>query len=479
MAGTNLFSPISATCDVALTTPSSESGADQQLAMFAKCTGTPPTTANTFEHGCLMNRTDSGAGINALYENTGTAASPVWTLLDTALGGPATSLVDSNGVTAVDVGTTASAVNNLRVTDSATGAVSANAVLISAVGSDAAVSLAMAPKGATGITTIGLATGTGDIVLGSSSASQTVKIANGAGAGTVQINDVSTVGSTTTIAGAATASGADTVNIATGATTAAGGKVVHIADGTPTGSGTNLVTIGSNANTASTTTIQGGSGAGAIALTPQTTGVVTVGASGGTGDVVVGKSSGTQSVKIGDGAGVSTVNIANTSVAGANMNVASAATGSGVTDTVTISGGNAAATGVKVVNILTGTPTTSGNNRLTMGGGTTSKVTTNATVTSYQAINYIATESGSNNAIVATLTDASGNNVTVAAGLRVVVQLAHTLQAGANTFNLNGHGTDSIKLSTNAASDLTTAYASTGVIDLFFNGTVWLAMGGQ
>lgn len=79
MAGTNLFTAISATCWIALTEEGKTSSS--QLAMFAKCVGTPPTTANVFEHGCLITQTDSGTGNPALYENTGSSAVPSWTLV--------------------------------------------------------------------------------------------------------------------------------------------------------------------------------------------------------------------------------------------------------------------------------------------------------------------------------------------------------------------------------------------------------------
>lgn len=181
MTFTNFPTPISSTCTVLL-------GSANGLAVQASCTGTPPTDANIFEHGCLMYKTDGSAASSGVYQNTGTSASPVWTLVDTALpGDTASSLIDTNGVTALDVGTTASAVNNLRVTNSATGAVSANAVTLSAVGSDSAVSISMVPKGATGLTNIGLSTGTGKITVGSSSAAQTVAIGDGAGVSTVNI----------------------------------------------------------------------------------------------------------------------------------------------------------------------------------------------------------------------------------------------------------------------------------------------------
>lgn len=42
---------------------------------------TPPTTANTFEKGCEMTKTDAGNGIGAVYQNTGTFAVPAWTLM--------------------------------------------------------------------------------------------------------------------------------------------------------------------------------------------------------------------------------------------------------------------------------------------------------------------------------------------------------------------------------------------------------------
>lgn len=484
--GTNLFGAQTSTLDINLT---DENG----LAVMAKCTGAPPTTASVFQHGALIIRTDSGTGTAGVYQNTGSTASPVWTLLDTALpGDTASSLIDTNSLTALDVGTTASAVNNLRVTNSATGSVSANAVLLSAVGTDAAVSMQISPKGATGLLGIGLATGTGTITVGSSSGTQTVAIGAGAGIATVSIANVGVAGNTVNIAGAAVSAATDTVNIGTGNAVTSGGKAINIGSGIPGAGTTNTIAIGSGGTTtgtvgitlgsigaaAHTTLIGGGNGTGAsaaIKIGPQAAGDILIGAAAQTGDLILGQSTATQSVKIGNGAGISTVNIANVSVAGANVNVAGAATGGGITDTVAISAGNAAATGIKVVNILTGTPGTSGNNRLTIGGGSTTSATMNATYTQFTATNFC-TGSAVANAPVATLVDASGNNVTVAVGLRITLALASTLQAGANTLNLNGHGADSIKMHTNSATDLGTGYAATGVVDLLFNGTVWLDM---
>lgn len=216
----------------------------------------------------------------------------------------------------------------------------------------------------------------------------------------------------------------------------------------------------------------------ALTVTPKgAAGVLTLGLSTGTGDVVVGSSSGTQSVKIGNGAGAVTVNIGNVTVVGATITMAGAVTGAGITDTVAIATGNAAATGIKIVNIATGTPGTSGNNKVTIGGGTTSAATVNAVARTYQDWNYIATESGANNALVAALLDAGGNAVTVAAGLRVSIKLAHSLQAGANTFNLNSHGTDAVKKTSNPATDLSVTAVSGSILTMIFDGTVWQVQG--
>lgn len=365
---------------------------------------------------------------------------------------------------------TVSSVNYVTAFNSATGDGTNNGVGIGPVGTDTHIALTLLPKGTNGEMFIGLSTGTGTIRIGQSSGAQTVVVGNGAGVATVSVAQGGTAGNTVNIAGAATATGAtDTVNIATGNTAGTGAKTVHIADGTPGGTGIHTVTIGAVSNLAHVTTIQGGNGSSAIKLTPQTTGVITVGAAAGTGDVVVGSSSATQIVKIGNGAGVATVNLANVSVAGANVNIATAVTGAGITDTVAISTGNAAATGIKVVNIATGTPGTSGNNRVTIGGGATSKFSVNAVFTTATAANYIATESGSNNAIAGALTDASGVNVALAAGLRVIVQLAHSLQAGANTFVFNGTSKN-IKSHFNVANNIATAYAATGAIELLYDG---------
>ncbi len=87
--------------------------------------------------------------------------------------------------------------------------------------------------------------------------------------------------------------------------------------------------------------------------------------------------------------------------------------------------------------------------------------------------NYIAAESGSNNAIAGTLV-----GIVPLDGVCVIQQLGHTLQAGANTYNLNGSGAVAIKSSRAAATDIAAAYAATGRINLCYNSTgpVWFDM---
>ena len=71
MAGSNFFTAVTSTLDVALVDSNG-------LAYLAKCVGAAPTTANLFAVGCIIIR-DNGAW----YANTGTSAIPVWTLTGT------------------------------------------------------------------------------------------------------------------------------------------------------------------------------------------------------------------------------------------------------------------------------------------------------------------------------------------------------------------------------------------------------------
>lgn len=415
LQGTNLYGDASTTLAIALTDK-------YGYAMLASCTGaaSSQSTAGVFQHGCLLNRTDSGTGTNALYQNTGSVAVPSWTLLDTGVEQDATVLVDSNGVVSVAITTVSSAVNGLLVTNSATGAVSANAVILSPgapSGADAAISITLRPLGVTGLTTIGLTNGTGTITVGSSSGAQTLVLGGGAGISTVQIAGGSAA-NVITIGNVQTAG-----SIAIGETMTSG--TISIGGGSAVNTGG--IIIGSSGATTGATLIRGGTGTGAITLTPGTAGTIIIGATAGTGAITLGSSSTTQTVNIGTGAGVSTVNV-----------------------------GTGAAANVITV------------------GAASSKVTLNGSaVTSYQSINYQGTEGGANNAITCNLVDAAGNNITLAAGLKIAIKLAHTLQAGANTLALNGGSTKAILSHRNTANNIGTAYAVGGVIELLYDGTQW------
>lgn len=417
LQGTNYYGKASSTLWIALTD-------EQGYATLATCTGAPSaqTTAGVFQHGCLMNRVDSGTGTNALYQNTGSVAVPSWTLLDTGVEQDATVLVDSNGVVSVAITTTASAVNGLLVTNSATGAVSANAVILSPgapSGADAAISITLRPLGVTGLTTIGLTNGTGTITVGSSSGAQTLVLGGGAGISTVQIAggsaaNVITIGDVQNAGSIAmgTAMTSGTVSIA-------GGSAVM----------TGAIIIGSSGATTSTTTIRGGTGTGAITLTPGTAGTIVIGATAGTGAITLGSSSTTQTTNIGTGAGVSTINV----------------------------GTGAAANVIKI-------------------GAAASLVTTFGTPTAPKAVNYVVA-GGSNNAITATINDATGTAIPTATGVRILLLLTGlTLQAGANTLNLNGTSAVAIKKASAPTVDLAVARAANSIIDLMFNGTSWLEM---
>lgn len=108
------------------------------------------------------------------------------------------------------------------------------------------------------------------------------------------------------------------------------------------------------------------------------------------------------------------------------------------------------------------------------GTGVTALGQATGSVHAFTGINYIPTETGANNAIAGALLDANGTAIPIATGLEVVVKLAHTLQAGANTFNLNAGGAVAIKSHFNVANNIATVYAATGVIRMVFDGTQWV-----
>lgn len=70
--GTDLFARLTPTVQSALTRQNGT------MVMYATCTGTPDTTANTYEHGCIMVQRDTATGAAAIFQNTGSFAVPAW-----------------------------------------------------------------------------------------------------------------------------------------------------------------------------------------------------------------------------------------------------------------------------------------------------------------------------------------------------------------------------------------------------------------
>lgn len=93
--------------------------------------------------------------------------------------------------------------------------------------------------------------------------------------------------------------------------------------------------------------------------------------------------------------------------------------------------------------------------------------------------NYVQAAGSANAITVAANADDTGTAIPLADGLRLVVDLnSRTLQAGANTFDYISGGAVSIVSHYNVASNIGTAYAANGFIELMYNSTssVWMDM---
>lgn len=83
-------------------------------------------------------------------------------------------------------------------------------------------------------------------------------------------------------------------------------------------------------------------------------------------------------------------------------------------------------------------------------------------------------DTGSANTLAGTLTNIDGSSITLASGLRVLVKANNTLQAGANTFNLNAGGAVNIKnINSN---NLKTTTAAGALLDMVYDGTNWVIL---
>lgn len=135
-----------------------------------------------------------------------------------------------------------------------------------------------------------------------------------------------------------------------------------------------------------------------------------------------------------------------------------------------------AATGAAPSFIAVGSDTNIGATLAGKGTGIVALGQATGGVNAFRGVNYIATETGANNAIAGALVDANGTAIPLVAGLEVTVKLAHTVQAGANTFNYNAGGALNVRSHFNVANNISTPYAITGVIKMVYDGTEWIDM---
>ena len=119
--------------------------------LMASGTSVPSSLAG-FAKPSLFRKTDAGSGTEGLYRNTGTTASCSFEALDTVIASEivltdGSSFDDSGGLEVIEFGVTASAVNEVKITNAATG----SGPSILAQGGDAAVNLVLGGKGTGGI----------------------------------------------------------------------------------------------------------------------------------------------------------------------------------------------------------------------------------------------------------------------------------------------------------------------------------------
>ena len=265
-------------------------------------------------------------------------------------------------------------------------------------------------SGASGTLSVGTTVQTSTLNLGNTSASSTTLINGGTGLSAISLQ--AGAGGTITIGTSGSTANATTVNIAN-----------------TTGAAIQTVNIGSNSNVANVTNIQGGNGTAAIALTPQTTGTIVIGAAGGSGSITLGSSSTTQTTIIGGGGGVSTVQIAGGSAAnvvqiantqtGGSFSLGNALTtgtiaiggGSMTTGTTVIQGGTSTTVGSEAIRIA---PAAAG--ALSIGNAAGTGNLTLGSSTSAQSV-LIGNGSGASTVSIANnVATATGNTVNIAGG---------------------------------------------------------------
>ena len=178
---------------------------NSNLILFGYCNGSPDTTAGVYEHGCLLVQIDSGTGNKAVYENTGSSASPSWNLIgaiaaseialaagDILVGNTGGSSVAVKQRGAVAVNTNGATLVPLLDTPGFAGSITSIEVVSL---NDAGGTVTLSNNGAT-ITTVAkgsanVVTGSGTTVNNSFTATGSVNAAISGGAATVVITFVS------------------------------------------------------------------------------------------------------------------------------------------------------------------------------------------------------------------------------------------------------------------------------------------------
>jgi hypothetical protein len=89
-------------------------------------------------------------------------------------------------------------------------------------------------------------------------------------------------------------------------------------------------------------------------------------------------------------------------------------------------------------------------------------------------------DAGAANALTATITAVTaGVKVYPETGMKIILKTNNALQAGANTLNLNGQGTKSIKSQRSGtnARDINTTIIAGAMLEMIYDGTYWRVVG--
>jgi len=92
--------------------------------------------------------------------------------------------------------------------------------------------------------------------------------------------------------------------------------------------------------------------------------------------------------------------------------------------------------------------------------------------------NYVATDSGTSNALACALTDINGGSIALAAGLSIRLLTANDITKGtATTFTLNGGSAKVLGAQSRPGNNLATTLVAGAIIDIIYDGTQWQCVG--